>query len=71
MGLTGLGIGLVSSALAARALPSMVFGVSMWDPWTFAGVAVVTTAATLLAAYLPARETSRVDPGRAIQAGAQ
>ncbi len=43
-------------------LKSLLYNVSTTDPLTYAGVTAVLAAAALLAAYLPARRASRVDP---------
>jgi putative ABC transport system permease protein len=62
MGAAGLGIGLVGALLVTRVLESLLFGVSAADPVTFAGVSAALVAVLLLAAYLPARRATRVDP---------
>jgi len=62
MGAAGLAIGLVGARLATRVLDSLLFGVSASDPLTFAGVSASLVAVLLLAAYLPARRATRVDP---------
>jgi predicted permease len=49
--------GLLSSMLA-----SMLFGTTAIDPLTFAAVAAVLIAVTILASYIPARRATRVDP---------
>jgi ABC-type lipoprotein release transport system permease subunit len=43
-------------------MKSMLFGVQPWDPATIVVVVILLTLVTLLAAYLPARRASRVDP---------
>jgi putative ABC transport system permease protein len=53
---------------AARSLASLVFGVTVRDPATLGTVAVLLTAITLLASYLPARSATRVDPSSALRA---
>jgi ABC-type antimicrobial peptide transport system permease subunit len=61
-----VGVGLVLGILGARALTgvlsSLLYGVSVTDPATFAGVVVVLGAVSLAASYLPARRAARVDP---------
>jgi putative ABC transport system permease protein len=63
----GLGVGLVGAFLATRLLQGLVYGVSVTDPLTFAGVAVLLAGAALLASALPARRASRVEPTRAFR----
>ena len=58
----GLLIGLIGSAAVTRFLSSLLYGVTPTDPLTFAAVAGTILATALLAAYLPARRASRVDP---------
>jgi putative ABC transport system permease protein len=61
---TGLGIvvGLVASVAATRVLTAMLFGISAFDPLTFAGVVVSVALVATAACYVPARRASRVDP---------
>jgi len=40
----------------------MLFGVGMYDPATFLGVAALLIAVALAASYIPARRAMRVDP---------
>ena len=63
----GLAIGFALSLVAARALRSVLFGVSPTDPSTYTGVIVVLAAASLIACWLPARRASRVDPMQALR----
>ena len=58
----GLLIGLGIAFGAARLASSLLYGVSPTDRATFFGVAAVLCAVTILACYLPARRTMRVDP---------
>jgi putative ABC transport system permease protein len=57
--------GVIGMALAlgvVRVLGSMIFGISPYDPVTFATVALVLLAVVLTASYLPARRAMKVDP---------
>jgi putative ABC transport system permease protein len=58
----GIGCGIVAAVTAARALESLLFGVTATDPATFATVAALLTVVTLGASYMPARSATRVDP---------
>jgi predicted permease len=62
LALVGVIIGVASALAFARLLSSLLFGVKPWDPVTIILVAVLLSAVTLLATYLPARRASRVDP---------
>ena len=57
----GLVAGLAAAAGSGRGLSSLLYGVSSYDPLTFAGVAGVVLAATLVAAIVPARRAARID----------
>ncbi len=62
LALIGVVIGVASSLALAHLLKSMLYGVKPWDPISIIVVATLLTAVTLLAAYIPARRASRVDP---------
>jgi putative ABC transport system permease protein len=62
LAIPGLAIGLLTALIVTRALGSILFEVTPSDPATFISVAVVLLGVALLAAYLPARRASRVDP---------
>ena len=64
----GLGLGLAASFAAHRVMSSLVYGVTTTDPLTFASVAMILGAVALLAAYVPARRATRVDPLVALRA---
>jgi ABC-type antimicrobial peptide transport system permease subunit len=64
----GLAAGLAASLLLARLIASLLYGVSAFDPVTFAGMCVVLSAVALLAGYLPAWRASRIDPMSALRA---
>jgi putative ABC transport system permease protein len=60
--LVGGGIGMALALGVVRVLGSMIFGISPYDPVTFATVALVLLAVVLTASYLPARRAMKVDP---------
>ena len=62
VGLAGVGLGLAGAIGLSRVLTTLVFGVQVRDPETFAGVAVVLTVVALAACSVPARKASAVDP---------
>ncbi|MBV9618182.1 MAG: ABC transporter permease [Verrucomicrobia bacterium] len=55
-------IGLVGAFAAARLLNSLLFGISAWDPLTFSAIVILISLVAFLAAWLPARRASNVDP---------
>jgi predicted permease len=76
----GIEIGVALSLAATRVIsstmfgltfdpaqPSLLFGVSPTDPATIALAALFLFAVALLAAYVPARRASRIDPIRALR----
>ena len=67
-----VGIGIVMGGLAVlagvRVLTTFLFGVRRLDPAAFAGAAALLIAVALVAAYLPARRATRVDPLLALRA---
>ena len=51
-----------ASAVLGQFLRSLFFEVRPADPLTFASVAILLAVVALLAAYIPARRATRVDP---------
>jgi putative ABC transport system permease protein len=58
----GVALGLAGAFAVARFLTSLLFGVGIYDPATFLGVAALLIAVALAASYIPARRAMRVDP---------
>ncbi|HSR52758.1 MAG TPA: ABC transporter permease [Acidobacteriota bacterium] len=65
--LLGLVLGLAASTALAQALAGTVYGVSLWDPMATALVIGVLLCCAALAAWLPARRASRLDPTLALR----
>lgn len=62
LALIGIAVGLGTAAALSRFTSSLLFDTSPWDPATFLSVPIVLSAVTLLAAFIPARRASHVDP---------
>jgi predicted permease len=58
----GVGVGVLVSLAAARALRTMVFGITPHDPVTFVVVAALLAFVAVIASYVPARRATRIDP---------
>jgi ABC-type antimicrobial peptide transport system permease subunit len=61
LSIMGVAIGSGAALGLMRLLRSQLFGISPWDPVTYAAVAAVLLLAAVLASYLPARRASAVD----------
>jgi putative ABC transport system permease protein len=64
----GLGLGLAVAYGVRRFVESTLFGLTATDPLTYAVVAGVLVAVTLLASVAPACRAARVDPMIALRA---
>jgi predicted permease len=65
--LAGVAFGVAGSLAAARAIQSLLFGVTPTDPLTFIAVAGSLVVVAGLACYLPARRATKVDPMTALR----
>jgi predicted permease len=63
----GTALGIAAALAGGRYITSMLYGLTAHDPWQFAAAAVLLTAAALIAAYVPARRASRIDPMAALR----
>ena len=60
--LIGVGIGLLGALALTRVMQTLLFGISATDWVTFTAVATLLTLVGVLAAAIPARRATRVDP---------
>ncbi len=65
----GLGvlIGIPVSIAAASAMADQLYGVKIYDPWSFADALLVLCAAAALAGFIPARRAASLDPIKALR----
>ena len=64
----GIAVGTAGAYALSRLARSFLFGIEPHDPLSFAAAGLVFLALVLVAAYLPARRASRVDPVVALRA---
>jgi putative ABC transport system permease protein len=67
LGGIGIAIGLAGALAVTGFLRTLLFGVSPFDPLSFAGVSLLLTTIALVASYLPARRAARVDSVEALR----
>jgi predicted permease len=64
---TGLVVGLVAAAFAAKLLNDFLYQVNAVDPWTYVGVAILLLMVGTVAALMPARRAAAVEPMQALR----
>ena len=64
----GLLLGAIGAALISRAMAALLYGLSAVDPVAFGAAGAFLVAASILAAWIPARRAARVDPLTALRA---
>ncbi|HEV2181075.1 MAG TPA: FtsX-like permease family protein, partial [Gemmatimonadaceae bacterium] len=62
LSLAGIAIGVVLSLLLTRVMSALVFGVSTTDPIAFGAVIGLLLVVAVVAAYVPGRRATRLDP---------
>ena len=65
--IVGIGVGILGALFFGRWMQSIVFQVPVLDPWVFGIVAGGLALTAWIAAYLPARRATRVDPATAFR----
>ena len=58
----GVTVGIAAALALSRLITSMLWGVNPTDPFTIATGAVILTGTAVVASFLPARQSARVDP---------
>jgi predicted permease len=66
--LLGLLLGLVATQWLRQVAEAQLYQVDVRDPFTLGGAAATVVSAAIVAAYLPARQASRVDPAVVLRA---
>jgi ABC-type antimicrobial peptide transport system permease subunit len=60
--LVGIGIGVIAVIASGRAVSSLLYGVSPFDPFTISVASLFLIGVALLAIFIPARKAMRTDP---------
>jgi ABC-type antimicrobial peptide transport system permease subunit len=63
----GIVLGLIGFLVMARLVGSLLYGVGAADPLSLLGATAILLGAGLLAAFLPARRASRIDPAHVLR----
>jgi predicted permease len=66
--LAGLAVGVVAALMLGRTISTFLYGVTSYDPLTFAVVIAVLLGTALVAGYLPGRRAAATDPVKALRA---
>ena len=64
----GVAVGLTATAVASRAIVTLLFGVSPIDPVTYAGGTALLLAVSAIACCIPAWRAARIDPATTLKA---
>ena len=63
----GLAVGLISALLSTRLIASELYGLSQFDPFSFAASAALLATVGLIAGYIPANRAAHLDPVPALR----
>ena len=64
---SGLAAGIILSLLLARAMATLLFGISAFDPLTFLSACGILAATATAACFFPARKAAHMDPASALR----
>ena len=67
LALAGVALGTLGSFALSKWIQSLLFGTTPTNPAVFSGVGLLLCAVALLAAYVPARRASRIEPLQALR----
>jgi predicted permease len=67
LALAGVALGTLGSFALNKWIESLLFGTTPTNPAVFSGVSLLLCAVALVAAYVPARRASRIDPLQALR----
>lgn len=67
LAIAGVGLGILATLPLTRLVTAMLYGISPNDPLTLIGATAILFIIALLAAFLPARRASRIDPTVALR----
>lgn len=65
--LVGIAFGVAGAAMVTRYLEGMLFGLTPLDATTFVAVSLMFASVATLAAYVPARRATKIEPVIAIR----
>ena len=68
LGAWGTAAGILGALAAGRVIEQFLWGVESTDPFTLVGTALLLGTASVLAALVPGRRASRIDPIEALKA---
>lgn len=67
LALAGVALGTLGSFALSKWIESLLFGTTPTNPAVFSGVSLLLCAVALIAAYVPARRASRIEPLQALR----
>jgi len=67
LALAGVALGTLGSFALSRWIESLLFGTTPTNPAVYSGVSLLLCVVALVAAYVPARRASRIEPLQALR----
>jgi predicted permease len=64
---SGIALGLLGGAVAGRLIRSVLYGVSSFDPLTYAAAGALVFGVAIAATWVPARRAAQIDPIQALR----